>query len=51
LMKLEPGDVSRFVNQHRYFNKRLSDCLGDAGIRLVNIEGQPYDTGAAVTRL
>ncbi len=51
LMKLEPGEVARFVNQHRYFNRRLADRLGDVGIRLVNIERQPYDTGAAVTAL
>ena len=51
LAKLDAGESLRFANQHRYFIKRIEECLADAGFRLVNIEGQTYDPGAAVTAL
>jgi hypothetical protein len=51
LTKLDAGESLRFANQHRYFIKRVEECLADAGFRLVNIEGQAYDPGAAVTAL
>jgi len=51
LSKLDATEAMRFTNQHRYFVKRLGDCLQDAGLRLVNIEGHPYETGTAVTAL
>ena len=46
LAKLDAGESLRFSNQHRYFIKRIEECLADAGFRLVNIEGQAYDPGA-----
>jgi len=49
LSKLDAGEAPRFSNQHRYFVRRIGDCLQEVGIRLVNLEGQPYDTGSAVT--
>jgi hypothetical protein len=51
LSKLDVTEATRFTNQHRYFVKRVGDCLSDAGLRFVNIEGHPYETGAAVTAL
>jgi hypothetical protein len=51
LSKLDAGESSRFTNQHRYFIKRIEECLAAAGYSLVNIEGQGYDPGAAVTAL
>jgi len=51
LAKLDAGESLRFANQHRYFIKRIEECLADAGLRFVNIEGQVYDPGAAVTAL
>lgn len=51
LAKLDAGESLRFVNQHRYFIKRIEECLTDAGFKLVNIEGQAYEPGAAVTAL
>lgn len=51
LAKLDAGESPRFTNQHRYFIKRIEECLADAGFKLVNIEGQAYDPGAAVTAL
>jgi hypothetical protein len=51
LSKLDAGESLRFANQHRYFVRRISECLEDVGVRLVSLEGQPYDTGAAVTAI
>lgn len=51
LEKLDAGESPRFTNQHRYFLKRICECLTEAGLRLVNLEGQAYDPGAAATAL
>lgn len=51
LAKLDAGESLRFANQHRYFVKRIEECLAGAGYQLVNIEGQAYDAGAAATAL
>lgn len=49
LTKMDTGEAPRFANQHRYFVRRIGECLAEAGIRLVSLEGQPYDTGSAAT--
>lgn len=49
--KLGADEVLRYRSQQRYFLKRLEASLGSAGLRLVNLEDQPYDPGAAVTAL
>lgn len=49
LTKMDAGEAPRFANQHRYFVRRIGECLAEAGIRLVSLEGQPYDTGSAAT--
>lgn len=51
LDKLDAGESSRYVNQHRFYLKRLDENLKQAGIRLVNVEGQIYDIGMAATAL
>ena len=51
LDKLDAGESSRYVNQHRFYLKRLDENLKQAGIRLVNVEGQVYDIGMAATAL
>lgn len=51
LTKLDAGDSSRYVNQYRYYLKRLEENLETAGLRLVNVEGHPYDPGFAATAL
>lgn len=45
LTKLDAGDGARYTNQVRYFIKRVEESLEAADLRLVNLEGQPYDTG------
>lgn len=47
----DEGEKARFVSQHRYYVKRLEETLNAAGVRLVNIEGQPYDPGDAASAL
>jgi hypothetical protein len=49
LTKLDAGEGARFVNQYRYYLKRLEDNLEQAGLRLVNVEGHSYDPGIAAT--
>lgn len=49
--RLEPVESTRYINQFRYFSKRLEEHLERAGMRIVNLEGLPYDTGAAATAL
>ena len=49
--RLEPGESARYINQIRYFSKRLEENLERTGMRIVNLEGQSYDTGAAAAAL
>jgi hypothetical protein len=51
LTKLDAGEGGRYANQVRYFIKRVEESLEAAGLRLVNLEGQPYDTGLPATAL
>lgn len=51
LAKLDAGESLRFTNQHRYFVKRIDECLGSIGFRLVNLEGQKYEHGSAVSAI
>ena len=49
--KLDAGETTRHANQARYFHKRIDDGLSAFGLRLVSLEGQPYDPGMAVSAL
>lgn len=49
--KLDAGESNRYVNQLRYYQKRLRENLEDSGLRLVNLEGQPYDPGLPASAL
>lgn len=51
LMKLDAGEGARYANQVRYFINRVEASLEAAGLRLVNLEGQPYDPGLPATAL
>jgi len=51
LGKLDAGEGSRYANQVRYFLKRVEESLGAADMRLVNLEGQPYDAGLPATAI
>lgn len=49
--RLDAGDASRYSNQLRYFLQKLDEGLGVNGFKLVNVEGQPFDPGMAVSAL
>lgn len=51
LSKLDAGDSARYINQYRYYIKRMEESLESVGLRLANVEGQPYDPGFAATAL
>lgn len=43
--------AGRQSNQVRYFQRKLDDSLAPLGLRLVALDGHPYDTGMAATAL
>jgi hypothetical protein len=49
--KLDAGDGARYVNQLRYFQKKVEDSLDASGLKLVNVEGMPFDPGMAASAL
>lgn len=51
LTKLDAGEQGRYQGQFRWFQRKLEDSLTVAGMRVVNVEGHPFDTGMAATPL
>jgi hypothetical protein len=51
LTKLDAGEQGRYRNQFRWFQKKIDESLGAAQLRVVNVEGHPYDPGMAATPL
>jgi len=49
--KLDAGESGRYINQLRYFQKKVEENLDSTGLKLVNVEGQPYDVGMAASAL
>jgi hypothetical protein len=49
--KLDAGESNRYLNQLRYFQKKVEESLDSNGLKLVNVEGQPYDAGTAASAL
>jgi hypothetical protein len=49
--KLDAGDKGRYESQLRWYLKKLEENLQSAGLRVVNIEGQPFDPGIAATAI
>jgi len=49
--KLDAGESPRYLSQLRYFLRRVEGSLEQVGLRIVNLEGQPYDAGIAATAL
>ena len=47
--KLDAGEANKYINQLRYFQKKIEDNLEAVGLKAVNLEGQSFDTGMAVT--
>ena len=51
LLKLDAGEQSRYMSQFRWFLKRVDEALARADLRIVNVEGHPFDPGMAATPL
>lgn len=51
LMRLDVGEQTRYKNQFHWFIKKVEDALEESGLRIVNIEGHPFDPGMAVKPL
>ena len=51
ITKLDASEANRYLNQIRYFQKNIHDSLNEAGMKLVNLEGQFFDAGMAATPL
>ena len=49
--KLDAGEAGRYVNQLRYFQKKVEESLDSSGLKLVNVEGQAFDPGMAASAL
>ena len=49
--KLDAGEAARYVNQLRYFKKKVEESLDASGLKIVNVEGQPFDPGIAASAL
>jgi hypothetical protein len=49
--KLCGRDRARFEGQLAVFGKKMEEALGAIGMRIVNIEGTPFDPGIAATPL
>jgi len=51
LTKLDAGEQARYKSQFRWFMKKVEEALEDAELRIVNVEGHPFDPGMAATPL
>ena len=51
LTKLDAGEQNRYKSQFRWFIKKVEEALEQADMRIVNVEGHPFDPGIAATPL
>lgn len=51
LTKLDAGETTRYANQFRFYLKQLEENLESAGLKIANLEGQPFNIGMAATPL
>jgi hypothetical protein len=51
ITKLDAGEANRYVNQMRYFQKKVEESLNATGLKIVNVEGHPFDPGMAASPL
>ena len=49
LTELNVDQPKRYTSQLRWFVKNTEESLEDVGLRIVNVEGLPYDPGIAAT--
>jgi hypothetical protein len=51
LFKLDAGEQNRYLSQFRWFMKKVEEALEQVDLRIVNVEGHPFDPGMAATPL
>ena len=51
LTRMDPMDAARYANQYSWFRKKVDEAVEKTGLKLVNMEGQLFDTGMAITPL
>ena len=51
LTRLNSNQTKRYTSQLRQFVKKAEESLEEVGLRVVNVEGYPYDPGMAATPL
>jgi hypothetical protein len=49
--KLDAGEAGRYVNQLRYFQKKVEETLDENGLKLVKVEGLQFDPGMAASAI
>ena len=47
--KLESDEQNKYISQFNWFSKRVTKALSAAGLSIINLEGNLYDPGMAVT--
>ena len=51
ISKLEVDEQTKYSSQYAWFSKKVLKALDDSGLRVISVDGQPYDPGMAVTPL
>lgn len=49
--KLDYSEQGKYNSQFAWFSKKVLKAMEDANLRIVDMTGQPYDAGMAVTPL
>ena len=47
----DPREQKKYLSQFGWFEKKVNQSLEELDLRVVSVEGQPYDPGMAVTPL
>lgn len=48
---MDPEDGERFINQYQWYLRKIQAVLDESGLRIIDLTGQIYDIGMAVTPL
>lgn len=51
LAKLDAGEQNRYKSQYFLYVRKIEDALAQIELRIVNVEGYPFDPGVAATPL
>lgn len=51
IREVKAGEQRKYQSQYDWFSKQVLKALDASGLRIVNVDDQPYDPGMAVTPL